>query len=214
MSAYNNEVPLYKVAKFRRIRQIVNCISKYEKIDMSGYNLENIRCYRAHGSDLNGRNVKTNVKNRRHFLVSNNLYEVYEIPHFSNSKARPYTGNYLVLFYNTSFDYYVFATMNHDMTVKDNIKESTEYYCYGKYEVLKCDASGVKLEKTIKGHDLSVGFGSNTKETPKNFDEMNVRKESGYGVNPKKILGLNHKRFTSGNAKNPIYKKKNNDYRG
>lgn len=209
MSAYNNKLPLYKVAKFRRIRQIVTSIARHEKINISLYNLEKIYCYRSHGRDLNGRRVSSNVVDDRFFLVSNNLYEVYEIPNKSNTK--PYTGQYLVLFYNTDFDYYILARMNHKVNISNGtLNESANFYAYGKYDILSCNAQGVKFYKSEAGHKLNYGFGSKDKETPNRFDSLGVRKRNGYHIEEKEILGINHKRFTSGNNLNINFNQKNN----
>ena len=110
MANFNN-VPLHKRTHFRRLRELSESIMKYEGLDISQYNLFNIRCYEAYGRDLKGRNVFFNTSGSESFIVSGSkknpaIYEVYEIPHIGNTKGSP-IGKFFFLMYFKDWKYWL-----------------------------------------------------------------------------------------------------------
>jgi len=207
-----NNSPLYKRAHFRVIRSVINNICAVGNIDNKIYDLHHIVCYECSGEDLIGNNNVTieNFKNtpERHFLVSNNTYEVYECPSYNNNPSSKETGKYLVLFYNTNYQYYVLAGMKHNEQItRGQLEEKVSYYCYGQYNVSYINSKVDAVIQTCYGSELTLGDNTLSKK----FDKRCVRKEE-YHTSPIEIIDrLNGKSETITKVPNSsdiqIYKK-------
>lgn len=132
-----NETPLHKTVHWRRLKEIISEICAYEKIDTSNYNMNKITCYRTFGDEMKGPNVKYNIRGGTSCWVSDNKYEIFEIPKLSN-KGYAFTGNFIFIAHNVSFDYWLFGTMSvkldmQDLKVNHRVNESVYFNLYGKY---------------------------------------------------------------------------------
>jgi hypothetical protein len=212
----NKELPLHQTLHYRRLREIVTDLCRYESINVSDYNLFNAKAYRCVGDELKGKNVRVAAAGKTNnfsCFVGDNNYEVIEYPKKSNTKS--YTGDYLVLIRNRSFDYWLFGTFSHthDEEKSEKMKtfvERAEYFIYGKYYVLSAEG-GIEINKDLNGRDCT--FGAN-RFRYSYFDSFATRKKA-YGVSIHQFLA-NKKGV--GNEYNPnavldcrsvqIYKKK------
>lgn len=185
----NNSAPLHQRTHFRRIREIMICIAKYENINPRDYDLSKIRAYECFGQELQGKNVSYNTHNGRSPWVSDNKYEIFEAPLLSNSGNGPY-GGFLFLARNTSFDYYVFGTMRVNLQEEDTILnerliESVSFYTTGKYQISYYNNDD-HISKYEKGSKFDPGRPSSEVSFP--FDSYNSRKKYGYRTDVEKIL--------------------------
>lgn len=87
------------------------------------------------GKELQGRNVKYFTNRKFACYVDDNKYDIFEVPKTSN--IRPAYGDFLVLAYDSSFDYWVLS----DMNVKLNEKATKELES-SIYETVKIDPYG------------------------------------------------------------------------
>lgn len=138
--------------------------------------------------------------------ANDNKYEIYEIPKKTNKSAYRFTGDFIVLAKNTSFDYWVLATLK--LTLDSNFNEKAFYRPYGQYTVATSGKDFV-VRKNIMGRNVIFGGTSMISEI---YDAYNTRKKV-YGFNSEKMLSFkNNFRHTPGNVsggdKVKIYKKK------
>lgn len=111
--------PLHKTTHFRRLREVIKELAKKAKIDITKYNLENIRCYRSVGTSLMGRNVHTLKAQRdRCCFVWDNDYEIYECPCKTNKLQD--VGEFLMIAHNTDFDYWMVVILYYNLKTKQN----------------------------------------------------------------------------------------------
>ena len=117
---FNSVQPLHKTTHFRRLRDVITALAKKAKLNISKYNLMNMRCYRCRGKNLHGKNVVTlnAISKSRSCFVKENDYEIYECP--STTNKEDYVGNFLVVAHNTTFDYWMLILMNHSISIKNN----------------------------------------------------------------------------------------------
>lgn len=117
-----------------------------------------------------------------------------------------YPGDFLVLAYNESFDYWMLLKMKHRITNKN--LESVNYEPLGKYTIAS-SPNRLAIEKEEKGYTLT--YGGNTKRNSK-FDPFNTRKKA-YKFSMSRLLAqknrFNNKKGTiSGKDIVKIYNKK------
>jgi len=117
--AGNNITPLHQTVHYRKLRELIVKSTKKVGIDVSKYDLQNIRCYRTTGKDLMGKAIRfTNLPNGRSSFVDDNTYEIYECPRTNNKHK--FVGEYLVFYKDTSFGYYGINIMNYNINIIDN----------------------------------------------------------------------------------------------
>jgi len=118
--AGNNITPLHQTVHYRKLRELIVKSTKKVGIDVSKYDLQNIRCYRTTGKDLMGKTIKfTNLPYGRSTFVDDNSYEIYECPRTTNKHK--FVGEYLVFYKDTSFGYYGINIMNYKININNNI---------------------------------------------------------------------------------------------
>lgn len=158
-----------------RVERLFKMLLKAEEINPNKYNFDKITFYTCQGYDLIGSSCNTH-DSRRHFLVTNNHYEVWELPKRSNKGLRM-TGDYMVLFRNVDFGCWYLAEMKHKFikNSKSIIEEKVSYHCYGEFKISEDPATQKFSSHCTVGEDLCCrGVRS------KVFDSFNVRKETGY----------------------------------
>ena len=158
-----------------KIIRIFKMMYKAEGGDINRYDCNSLVNYQCQGYDLIGSTCNTK-DSRRHFLVTNNHYDVWEIPLKSNNGLRM-TGTFLVLIYNVDFGCWYFAKMKHHFTISDHdiIKEIVSYCCYGELRISYNERTDLLSYYCLVGEGLcSRGIRSAV------FDSFNVRKELGY----------------------------------
>ena len=168
-SSFNGMSELDIVKALLRRKDFTVDISQYS------YNVNNIVSYDCKGYDLIGSTCNVSDPNR-HFIVKNNNYRVYEVPIKSNNSGKlRMTGDFIVLFHNLDFGYWILATMSHRfVTGTGGIVEKVHYHCYGEVE-LSASPSGYIHWKCIAGEgNCCRGFRG------KVFDDDNIRKEAAY----------------------------------
>ena len=138
--------------------------------------------------------------------ANDNKYEIYEIPKKTNKSAYRFTGDFIVLAKNTSFDYWVLATLK--ITLDSNFNEKAFYRPYGQYTVATSGKDFV-VRKNIMGRKVVFGGTSMISEI---YDAYNTRKKV-YGFKSENMLSFkNDFKHTPGNLsggdKVKIYKKK------
>jgi len=215
----DNGLPLHKTAHFRRLREVILEIAKYEKIDISQFDPMNIKAYYAYGQSLKGHNVSYNTKDNFSTWVLDNHYEFYEIPAITNIKNSIY-GKYLFFAYNVDFKYYVFGTMTVELNKAGSISakhliEKVYFISYGRYEITFLDTKNSIL-KTDYGTDFTPG--NQSTEHTFAFDSFSERKTA-YKTDSYKILSSLDKGLAkqvnqnkiSGNTTVKIYNKTNNN---
>ena len=214
----NSDLPLYKTAHFRRLREIIIEIGKYENIDISGYDLMKIKAYYVYGESLKGHNVSYNTDNNKSCWVSNNHYEFYEIPMKSNEPNSLY-GNFMFFAYNKDFDYHLFGEMTVTLNKQSSIKvkqiiETVKFNNYGRYKITFSDSANIL--KTDIGSRFTPGTFSS--DHTFGFDSFSERKKA-YTTDTHKILSSLDKDFAKHTNQNKvngtkpvkIYKKPNNN---
>lgn len=152
--------PLHTRTHWRRLRELLNMLCVYENINYNDYDTKNIVCRETSGSLLHGKNVKCDMcGSGRSYFVSDNTYDVYEIPSKRNEKGFPY-GTFLVLIHNTSFDYWLFGTLKCDLLRSKTLstKTVTDKYFYdifGHYTISMTDKP--QFRKTRRGDSIDYG---------------------------------------------------------
>ncbi|MGI6758316.1 MAG: hypothetical protein ACOX40_00755 [Bacilli bacterium] len=91
---YNSSIPLHKRAHFRRTREVIKQLAKYENINIADYDLFSMRVFETIGQTYKGRNVRYNTVNGDSCWVADNRYDVFEVPSKRNKKGSPY-GEFL-----------------------------------------------------------------------------------------------------------------------
>jgi len=182
MSSVNNNNYRYKSDEFSIVKRAFALLSKSTDINLNKYNLNKIHSYTCKGHDLIGSSSNTQDP-RRHFLVKNNHYKVYEIPMKSNKGLRM-TGKFLVLFKNLDFGYWSASFMEHEFikTQFSTVTEKVSYECIGEFELTMCNDSLSIRTLTAIGNKCCRGTRSKGA-----FDSDNRRKEDGYHTTTKVI---------------------------
>ena len=181
MALNNKPNHRYGNRSISRVERIFKMLLKAVDENPNKYNFNKVANYTCQGYDLIGSSCNTH-DSRRHFLVTNNHYEVWELPKRSNKGLR-LTGDFIVLIKNTDFDCWYVAEMKHRLkkTSLNNIVEKVSYTCAGEFKISE-DASGnLSWHCTCSGGECCRGVRS------KVFDSFNVRKETGYHTTMKVI---------------------------
>lgn len=181
-------IPLHKRAHYRRTREVITEIAKHEKVQIRNYDLFNMRVFDTFGESLIGHNVSYNTPNDQSCFVEDNQYDVFEVPHKDNKNMWPY-GKFLVLIFNSSFDYYFFGEMTVNLDREESIRnrfpeEHYHYKMYGRYTIV-FETNKNFVTKTHHIKDWTVGYNSN--EMNYVADGWSVRKKS-YKLNNHEIL--------------------------
>lgn len=167
---------LYDESNLKRVRKIVKSILSYSANDRKALNdlmLNRITAYECKGYDLNGSNAGTHDP-RRHFLVNQNHYEVYEIPYNDHDpNDLRMTGHFLVLMKNTDFGKWYLANMTHKVIRSYIPEELVDYSCLGEFEITEYMGE-ISWRCTCSGGYVVNGFRTST------FDTDHVRMEEGY----------------------------------
>jgi hypothetical protein len=217
------EEALHKRAHFRRIREVMIEIAKYEKFDTRDFNFFKIRAYSTVGQNLKGKNVAYNIKDSASCWVYDNKYDFFEVPSNSNQEGWPY-GEFLFLAYNKSFQYYLFGIMTVELdrgrTISTRyVTERVHFKNHGKF-FITFEQYDNNIHKSEYGSDFDPGVPSD--EHTFDFDSFNSRKIA-YNLNSYKIIGKIDPSFKgtsdpnkiAGKNKVAIYNKKpNNNYKG
>jgi hypothetical protein len=163
--------PLHKTVHWRNLKGLLADICRYEKIRLEDYDTNNIRCYRCFGNELKGKNVSYNTQHGYSCWANDNNYEIFEVPKRTNNSAYKFTGDFLVLAKNTSFDYWILTKLR--VTVNSSMEESAYYIPYGQYTVATNGKDSV-IRKNIQGRDVIFGGNSYISAT---FDVVSTRKK-------------------------------------
>ncbi len=221
----DNGLPLHKRTHFRRMREIITEIAKYEGFNPNDYDLFNMSVYETVGENLKGKNVSYNIQGDYSCWVKDNKYDMFEVPATWNKKGSPY-GEFLYLAFNKSFDYYLFGKL--DITLDTNasirerrIVENVYYKSYGKFDIT-FEQNDNHINKVEYGSKFDPGVTSS--EHNFDFDSYNSRKKA-FRTDKYKILSAIDPSFRStgdrnkiaGNQAVQVYKKKkpgNSNYGG
>lgn len=184
----SKDIPLYKRAHFRRIKEILIELADYEGYSINNYNIDKITAYETMGVDLRGKNVRYNIEGNDSCFVGDNKYDVYEVPSKRNKIGSPY-GEFLYLIFNRSFDYYLFGKLEVKLDAAKSraskqLTESVFYKNHGKFDIIFQNGENhiTKIE-----YGSSFNPGRNSSEEPANFDSYNSRKK-GYRTSRHKLL--------------------------
>lgn len=185
--------PLYKTVHWRKLRDIVSEVSSYEYINQASYNVNNIRCYHITGDELKGKNVRYNLPDNYSCWVSNNHYEMYEIPALSNAK-NSLDGNYLFLTHDLDFNYWIFGKMN-TYTSSNDSKVGVFYDVYGEYKISDNNKQ-LKVVKTVNGPDIRDG---RSRSQGSYFDDLESRRKA-YNSSSESLVArvCNNKHYSAG----------------
>lgn len=133
-----NTLPLHKTTHFRRLREVICELTNKAKVDVTKYDLQNIKCYRSTGKNLMGKNVLTLKAQRdRCCFVKDNDYEIYECPCTTNTKSD--IGEFLMIAHNIDFDYWLVIIFEYCLSTKNNksyvnVKYDPKYNGYVMYK--------------------------------------------------------------------------------
>lgn len=178
--------PLHERTHWRHLRIAIRDIADYEKINISDYNLNNIRCYDVMGDELNARYVKFETNNGKSCFIDSNKYEVYEIANNSNSERFRFCGEFLFFIRNASFDYWLFGIMTCRIDYNESKRAGTliervSFRPYGKYEVsFGNDREHTYINKSTRGGDM--GIGKSMLGVLRSFDGFSSRKIAYQGI--------------------------------
>lgn len=161
-----NTVELHKLVHWSYLKKLIKKVAHMNRINISEYDIHNIRVYEATGLTFQGSNVKTNLKNNGSPFTVDNHFEIYEIPR-KNKKVR-YLGDFMFLVYNKGFDYWMSGIVN-----------------YGKdFEVVNFQFMK-GFEFITKGKDFKISHQWNIEselmpptKTSFKFDRFNIRKRA------------------------------------
>jgi hypothetical protein len=212
-----NPVPLHKRTHFRRLRELLYNICKFDRVDTERYDFKHICCYQIHGRDLKGHDVSfkdwRGREYQKSFLLGNVTYDVYEVPSCSNTPRSPF-GEFLVLMKCGAFPYWFLARL-------DVNTSGADWTLYGKYDISLTDRPTFrKTEMSDAVYRLDISW--NQDDT--SFDPLCVRYNSynrgdskqdsinkhikNISVNKEKIANKNdhvkkykHKKRTNNNVK-------------
>jgi hypothetical protein len=219
-------LPLHKRTHFRKIREVIIEIAKYEGFNSRDYDLFNMAVYETVGENLKGKNVSYNIDGGYSCWVKDNKYDIFEVPSVRNKKGSPY-GEFLFLAYNRSFQYYLFGWMKVTLDVSDTIRsrrvvEDVYFKNYGKYLIV-FETHENNIHKEEYGSKFDPGVQSD--EHNFSFDSYNTRKKA-YRTDSYKIIksvdpsfrGTSNPNKVVGKSKVPVFNKnkkpykKNNNY--
>lgn len=132
----NIKLPLHKRTHWQTFRSAISEMCVYEKIDISVYDVTNVTCYTCTGNELKGKNVTFTTAENRSCWVSNNNYEMYEIPAKNNSGKYPFIGKFLFLSHNVNFDYWIFGDMKAELISEhSDVLENYKINPFGRYTI-------------------------------------------------------------------------------
>jgi hypothetical protein len=200
--------PLHKRTHFRKIREVIIELAKYEGFNPREYDLYKMAVYETVGENLKGKNVSYNIKNGYSCWVKDNKYDIFEVPSIYNEQGSPY-GNFLFLAYNRSFNYYLFGYMEVSLNKSETIRtryvsESVFFKNHGKYDI---------IFETHDNHINKVEYGSNfdpgveSSEHNFDFDSYNTRKKA-YRTDRYKIIKKIDPNFRGTSDPNKVVGKK------
>jgi hypothetical protein len=171
--------PLHARTHWRRTREVISEIAKYERFNVEDYDLFSMVAYDTIGQNQKGKNVSYNTHKGLSCWVLDNKYEIFEIPNLRNKKGSPY-GNFLFFAYNSSFNYYVFGEMDVKLDGEETrrtkfVTENVHYEVYGKYDIVFTGRDN-NITKQEYGAQFDPGMPSN--EHTFTFDSFNERKKA------------------------------------
>jgi hypothetical protein len=180
--------PLHKRTHFRKIREVIIELAKYEGFNPNNYDLFKMTVYETIGENLKGKNVTYNIEGDASCWVKDNKYDMFEVPSLWNEKGSPY-GEFLFLAYNRSFQYYLFGQMKTELNEYETkrskyLSESVHFKNHGKFDIVfeKFDNHITKVEY---GSKFDPGVQSSDHNF--DFDSYNTRKMA-YKTDRYKIL--------------------------
>lgn len=143
--------------------------------------------------------------------ANDNTYEIYELPKKSNKSAYKFTGDFLVLAKNTSFDYWVLTTLK--ITLDSDFNEKAFYRPYGQYTIAT-SGKDMAVRKNMRGAKVIFGGKSMISAI---YDAFNTRKKV-YGFQAEKMMSFkrnfkHNPASLSGGDVVKIYKKNKNSKR-
>lgn len=143
--------------------------------------------------------------------VSNNHYDVYEIPKVGHEFE--IEGEFIFLAHNTDFDYWLFGAMEYRINKSRSISERTlfdtaEFLPFGSYDVIT-DGRNTSIKK--KTTTITTNYGYSAKDLKGTFDHIGSRKRA-YKTSPSKLLGkllgiTSNTKALKGGEKVKVYKK-------
>ncbi len=168
---------LYGESNLKRVKKIITSIlgSKAQnKNELQHLKLNKITAYECKGYDLNGSSAGTHDP-RRHFLVNQCRYEVYEIPYDDNDPSDlRLTGNFVCLIRNIDHGKWYIADMKHRVKRGAIPCEQVTYHCIGEYEISADSRGDINWLCTCSGGYCVNGLRTSV------FDTDHVRMEEGY----------------------------------
>jgi len=176
----NNNVPLNARVHYRRTKEIITAVGNYEGIKLDAFDLNHITCYATLGDNLKGNTVSySNSSTHESCWVSDNQYEIFEVPAKNNFNKYNFCGSFLFLAHDIDYDYWLFGTLkdtiNYSETKKKkDLVENVSYYVYGKYQIsIGQNSSSHIINKKLSGK--LVNYGATYCEDPM-FDNFGTRK--------------------------------------
>jgi hypothetical protein len=213
-----SDLPLHKRTHFRKMREVMIEIGKYEGFNTYDYDFFSMTVYETVGEGLKGKNVSYNIKGGFSCWVKDNRYDIFEVPSKSNQKGSPY-GDFLFLAYNKSFDYYLFGymsvTLNRSETIRTRyLSEAVHFKNHGKFNIT-FETYDNNVHKVEYGSLFDPGVQSD--EHNFDFDSYNSRRKA-YKTDRYKILrsidpsfkGTGNPNKVVDTKKVPIYKDRKN----
>jgi len=151
----------------------------------------------------------------RSLWVTNNHYEVFEVPSFTNHSQYKAEGDFLVFAHNTDFDYWVLTRLKYSINLEESkrkmkVVDRATYIPIGMYNV---STNGQYFHISKKKEGRYIDFGALSKK--RKFDSIGSRKNS-FGCSEASIVAklnnYNHNsKALSGGNRVAVYKKKNNN---
>ena len=209
-----NTLPLHKTTHFRRLREVISELTKKANVNASKYNLENIKCYRALGKDLIGKNVLTlRTQRDRCCFVKDNEYEIYECPSTTNQNTEKAIGEFLMIAHNIDFDYWLVVILNYSVNTNNgkayvDVKYDPRYNGVVRY----MEKNEVKVQPF--NHPMSLALGANDNSI---YFDSGLTRATAYSFFIQQHMVKNSKNNNSKiatNEKVTVYKNKKSNNRG
>ena len=206
----NNKNKLENRTHWRNLRNLVKKLAKIKKINLKDYDLFDIKCEEIFGLEFQGNNVFTNKKNDASLFPMDNKFEIFEIPK-RNNKIKS-QGNFLVLAYNISFNYWIFCFLD----IKSNKKEiiQKKFFSEKVYFSLLGYFNNIQLSKGINFKELYFEDILGSRNSKKNsFDYLEKRKKI-FNTSEKELfqqitkINKKEKKIVEKKDKVKIYKKR------
>ncbi|HEY8445280.1 MAG TPA: hypothetical protein VIK94_04010 [Bacilli bacterium] len=177
--------------------KILKKLCKHEHLNLKSYDLRKLKRYQCYGCDLNGKNVKSNVKDNYRIFKSFQKYDVLEIPR----KFQKYLEGDFLLFVTSNDEYYLcllkYQIDKEKSFIDEKLIDFAYLYCFGKYHF--------ENQKIIKDKDGANVTDGGNEPLHYLFDHRDLRKYQYHTTTLKLISSILKQKLFYTIFKKPIF---------